>query len=183
MIKDKIVQYVCFITSLELDEFVPEWDRYAQKLMVKKAEPALLQKVNETKSKFRYISQHEWPERDFNFSFINERPSKYFPENKVRIVQAGGYIPLQVKRKSLGESNEIKLVALLSHFENDLDFYKQLSSYSNLNIYQAYYESCSYGYVLEFFVSEMHADELLLQLNQRPGVEAGMYRECLVPHL
>ena len=183
MIKDTIVQFVCFITNLELDEFTPEWEKYAERLMNKKAEPALLQLVTEAKNKFRYISQHEWPERDFNFSFINDRPSKYFPENKVRIVQAGGYIPVQVKRKRPGENADIKLVALVSHNENDINFYKQLPFYTNLNIHQAYYESCSYGYVLEFFVPEMNADELLIQLNQRPGVEAGMYRECLVAHL
>ena len=183
MIKDTIVQFVCFITNLELDEFAPEWERYAQKLLIKKVEPALLQQVAVTKNKFRYISKHEWPERDFNFSFINDRPSKYFPENKVRIVQAGGYIPLQGKRKSPGNDSDIKLFALVSHNENDMDFFHKLPFYSNLNIHQAFYESCSYGYILEFSVPEIHSDELLSQLNHRSGVEAGLYRECFVPHL
>ena len=183
MIKDTIVQFVCFLTNLELDEFSPEWERYAQKLINKNAAPGLLQQVTETKNKFRYISKHEWPERDFHFTFINDRPSKYFPENKVRIVQAGGYIPLQLKRRQPVENDDIKLVAFISHNENDIDFYRRLPLYNNLNIYQAYYESSSYGYVLEFFIPEIHADELLLQLNLRPGVEAGIYRECLVPHI
>ncbi|MEP7165425.1 MAG: hypothetical protein ABI741_12070 [Ferruginibacter sp.] len=183
MIKDTIVQFVCFITNLELEEFEPEWERYAEKLMNKKAKPLLLQHVTETKSKYRYISKHEWPERDFNFNFINDRPSKYFPENKVKIVQAGGYIPMLGKRKRPAENADIMLVALISHNENDIDFYRQLPFYNSLNIFQAYYESCSYGYVLEFCVPEIHADELLVQLNHRHGVEAGIYRECLVPHL
>lgn len=183
MIKDKITQFVCFITNLELDEFSPEWDRYAQKLMNKKAESALLQLVIESKNKYRYISKHEWPERDFNFSFINERPSKYFPENKVKIVQAGGYIPMLVMKKHSTGNFDVKLVAMVSHNETDIEFFKQLPFYSKLIIHQAYYESCSFGYVLEFFVPEMNADELLFQLNQRPGVEVGMYRECLVPYM
>jgi hypothetical protein len=35
---------------------------------------------------------------------------------------------------------------------------------------------------MEFFVPEKDADELLLQLKQRPGTETGIYRESLVPH-
>jgi len=183
MIKDTIVQFVCFVTNLELDEFAPEWDRYAQRLMNKKSEPALSKQVSETKNKYRYISKHEWPERDFNFNFSNDRPSKYFPENKVKILQAGGYIPLQSKKRSLVDDNDTRLIVLLGHNETDIDFYKKLVSPQNLNIHQAYYESCSYGYVLEYFVSEMNAAELLQQLSHRPGVEAGIYKECLVPHL
>ncbi len=183
MIKDTIVQYVCFLTNLELDEFTPEWERYAQKLINKNAAPVLFHQVTESKNKFRYISQHEWPERDFHFTFVNEKPSRYFPENKVRIIQAGGYKPMQHKRSSTLENDDIKLVAFISHNETDIGFYQQLPFYSNLNIHQAYYESSTYGYVLEYFVSELHADELLQQVNLRPGVEAAIYRECLVPHL
>ena len=183
MIKNTIVQFVCFITNLELDEFIPEWERYTQKLLTKNAEPALMQQVATTKCKFSYISQHEWPERDFHFTFINDRPSKYFPENKVKILQTGGYIPVQLKRSSQAENDDPRLIAFISHNETDIDFYKRLPLYNNLNIYQAYYESCSYGYVLEFFVSAMNLDELMLVLNHRPGVETGLFKECLVPQV
>ncbi len=181
MIKDTIVQFVCFLTNLELDEFSPEWERYGDQLKSKKAEPILLQQVSVKKNKFRYVSAHIWPERDFHFTFINERPSKYFPENKVRILQAGGYKPLQnIKRKSASNS-DCRIIAFVSHNETDIDFYMQLPFFNNLNIFEAFYESCTYGYVIDFFVPEINANELLHLLNQRSGLETGIYKECLVP--
>ncbi len=182
MIKDTIVQFVCFVTNLELDEFAPKWEQYAKRLMNKKQEPNLQQQVTKSKNKFRYISQHEWPDRDFHFSFMNERTSEHFPEHNVRVVQIGGYISQQEKIKHSEEDGEVKLIAFISHNETYIDFYSQLPLYHHLNIYQAFYESCTYGYVLEFFVPERDADELLLQLKQRPGVETGIYKECLVTH-
>lgn len=182
MIKDTIVQFVCFVTNLELDEFAPKWEEYAKKLISKKQEQNLQQQVTETKNKYRYLSQHVWPDRDFQFTFMNERKSEHFPEHNVRVVQIGGYILQQQKKRILEDDGDSKLIAFISHNENDIDFYRQLPLYRRLNIYQAFYESCTYGYVLEFFAPEKDAEELLLQLKQRPGVEAGIYKECLVPH-
>jgi hypothetical protein len=182
MIKDTIVQFVCFITKLDLDEFAPKWERYAKRLMDKKNEPVLQQQLAGIKTKFQYVSQHEWPNRDFDFTFMNEKKSEHFPEHNVRVIQAGGYIPLQLQRRHLGDKGDIKIIAFIGHDETNIDFYQKLTLYRHLNIHQAYYESCSYGYVLEFFVPENNADELLQQLKQRPGVDSGVYKECLVPH-
>lgn len=181
MKKDTIVQFVCFVTNLEFDEFLPKWEFYAKRLMNNKTETNLQQQIATSKNKFRYISQHEWP--DFHFTFMNKKQSEHFPEQKVKVVQAGGYIPLQHKKRQTEDDNEMMIVAFLGHNENDLDFYKKLPSARQLNIFQAYYESCTYGYVLEFFVAENDADELLFQLKQRIGVESGIYRECLVPQI
>ena len=183
MKKDTIFQFVCFITNLGLDEFAPKWEHYAKRLMNKKTEPALQQQVNGTKNRYRYISQHAWPDKDFQFSFMDERRSEHFPEHNVKVVQTGGYIPLHVDKRRPEEDGDAKLISFISHNETDIDFYRQLSLYNHLNIYQAFYESCAYGYVMEFFVPEKDADELMLQLKQRPGVETGIYRECFVPHI
>ena len=183
MTKDSIVQFVCFITNLELDDFVAKWEPYAKKLLRKKEEPNLQQQVTESKNKFRYISQHEWPDSDYNFSFMNERKSDHFPEHNVRVVQIGGYVSRDATKKNTEEEGEHKLIAFISHNENDINFFRQLPFYRQLLVHQAFYESCMYGYVLEFFVPEKDAEELLLQLKQRPGVEAGIYRNCLVPHV
>jgi hypothetical protein len=181
MIKDTIVQFVCFVTKLDLDEFAPKWEKYAQRLMNKKKKFVLQQHAAEAKSKFQYISQHEWPEQDFDFTFMNERRSEHFPEHNVKVIQAGGYVPLEPQKRKRQNENDIKLLAFISHNETDLDFYRELPFYNQLNIHQAFYESCSYGYVLEFFVPQTNADELLALLKQRPGVDSGIYIECLVP--
>ncbi|HEY6505511.1 MAG TPA: hypothetical protein VIZ28_16165 [Chitinophagaceae bacterium] len=183
MKKDTIVQFVCFVTNLHSDEFAPLWDRYAKRLSNKKTESALQEHMPETKSKFRYISQHEWTDRDFHFTFMNERRSEHFPEHNVKVVQAGGYLPLEVKRKYTEKDGEVRLIAFISHDENDLDFYRGLPLYKHLNIHQAFYESCTYGYVMEFFVPEDDADELVRHLKQRHGVETGIYKECLAAHV
>jgi hypothetical protein len=181
MKKDTIVQFVCFVTDIELDEFLPRWERYAKRLINNRAEMTLQQA--EKKSRFRYISQHEWKDSDFQFTFINEKKSEHFPEQKVRVVQAGGYMPIQVKRRRNEENGDTKLIAFIGHDERDIDFYRNLPLYNHLNIHEAYYESCTYGYVLEFFVTEINVDELLYQLKQRPGVETGVYKECLGQHV
>jgi hypothetical protein len=183
MKKDTIFQFVGFITNLGADEFAPKWEQYAQRLNMKKAEPSLLQQVPGTKSRFRYISRHEWPDQDFQFSFMDDRKSEHFPEHNVRVVQTGGYVSLHVEKRLPEEDGDVKLISFISHNENDIDFYRNLPLYHHLNIYQAFYESCSFGYVMEFFVSEKDTDDLLLQLKQRPGVETGIYRECFVPHV
>ena len=183
MKKDTIVQFVGFITNLNLDEFAPKWEAYAKKVMNKNLEPVLQQVVAETKNKFRYISRHELSDKDFHFTFMNERLPEHFPEHNVKIVQTGGYIPLQQQKKKPEEEDNVQVIAFISHNETDLDFYRSLPSYRYLDIHQAYYESCLYGYVMEFHIPETEADELLLQLKQRPGVETGVYRECLVPHI
>jgi hypothetical protein len=147
-----------------------------------RAEPVLHQLTTEGRKKFRYISQHEGSEGDFLFNFMKERHSEHFPEHNVRVVHAGGYFPLQVKKRFTGE-NDIKLIAFISHKETDIDFYRQLPSYSHLNIYEAYYESCVYSYVMEFFVPENNATELEQLLKQRPGIETGIYKESLVHNI
>ena len=183
MKKESIIQFVCFITNMEPDVFAPKWEHYAKRLMNKKTEPSLLQQVPGTKSRFRYLSQHEWPDKDFQFSFMDERRSEHFPEHNARVVQIGGYIGLQTGKPRLEEDTDVKLIAFVSHNETDIEFYRKLPLYHHLNMYQAFYESCSFGYVLEFFVPEKDADDLLLQLKQRSGVETGLYRECFVPHV
>ena len=183
MKKDTLTQFVCFTTQLELETFAPEWERFVNKLSDKTPDPSLQQQVAGTKARFRYISQHELPDPDFNFRFMNDRKSEQFPEMQVRVTQIGGYIPIWHKKKIDTDETYVKLIAFISHNETDIEFYRRLPVNGQIDIYQAYYESCSYGYVLEFFVPETDAGELFLQLKLRPGVETGIYKDCFVPHI
>lgn len=180
--KDTIVQFVCFITKLELDEFAPKWEQFAKRLTGKKQETDLQEHISESKNKFRYISRHEWAAEDFQFSFMNDRKSEHFPEQNVKVVQIGGYIS-QTTKKYHEKDSDVTLISFISHNETDMDFYRQLTLPHHLNIYQAFYENCTYGYILEFFVPENDSQELLEQLKQRPDAETGMYKACLAEHL
>jgi len=183
MKKDTIIQFICFATSLELDAFAPNWERFVKRLKNKTTEPSLQQQVPETKNKYRYVSQHESPDGDFNFRFMNERKSEHFLEQQVRVIQIGGYVCLQFKKRNDIDDSRVRLIAFVGHNETDIDFYRQIPIDGHLDIYQAYYESCNYGYVLEFFIPETDAEDLILQLKQRLHVEAGIYKEAFVPHL
>ena len=90
-------------------------------------------------------------------------------------------MPLQIECRHPDE-RDVKVMAFISHNETDINFYSQVSLYRHLNIYQAYYESCTYGHILEFFTPETDAHELVEQLKTRAGIDVALYRECLVPH-
>ncbi len=179
MKKETIVQFVCFETSIPFDEFILQWDPYAKGFKGSDIEVTLQQQTS-TKNKFRYISKHKWPLDDFQFIFMKGRQSEYFPERHVKVMQAGGYTPLQMECKHDDDSH-VKIMVFLSNAEADIDYYKDLQPYRYMNIYQAYYESSMYDYILEFFVDEENAAEFMLQLKTKSGsVEAGMYKECLL---
>jgi len=178
--KDTITQFVCFITKVGPDQFINEWEPFAKRLQHKKQEPDLLELVGEAKNKFRYISKHEWPDRDFHFSFLGEKKSEHFSEHTVRVMQVGGYRSLINGKKYTEEDTDVKLIAFVSHNENDMDAYRRLPLFRHLDIYEAFYESCTYGCILEFYVAEADADELLRLLQQRHGVETGIYKDCTV---
>lgn len=180
MKKDTLVQFVCFITDLDFSEFITKWDFYAAQFTGTQSQ-MILQEKFESRGKYKYVSQHECPDRDFEFAFMKGRNSTHFPEHKAKVIQAGGYMPLQLESTQKKEKGIVKLMAFISHDETDISFYSQLPLYRHLNIYQAWYESCLYAYVMEFFVEETHANELLLQLKTRDGAESGLYKECNLP--
>ena len=95
-------------------------------------------------------------------------------------MQLGGYLPLLSEKKITKGDDDTLVIAFVSHNEIDIDFYRQLCGFHQLDIYEAYYESYSYGYILKFYVPEAGADELLLQLQHRIGTETGIYKECAV---
>jgi hypothetical protein len=132
----------------------------------------------ETKSRFRYLSQHEWSDGDFQFSFMNEKKSEHFPGSNVKVVQAGGYVVLHSQHKQR-EQHDVKVVALINHDEMDIEFYQHIEGCKNFTIYQAYYESCQYAYIAEYFVPEKDQAILVDMLKKRPCVEAAQYRECV----
>jgi hypothetical protein len=181
MKKDSIIQFVGFITNLEFEEFVAKWEFYAKRFHT--ASSGIILQESVSKSRFKYLSQHVWAGKDFRFAFMKERNSEHFPEHNVKVLQAGGYTALQAERRRNEDNGDIKIMAFTNHNENDINFYKQLPGYNHLNIYQAYYESCSYGYILEFFMPETDSLVLVQQLKTRAGTEVAIYRECMVPHV
>lgn len=176
MDNNNIIQFVSFITELAHDEFVTNWEIYARQSNPGKV-PLLFQLAS-GKAKYKYISRHEFQESEFLFAFKKGKNNDQFPELRTKIVQAGGYSPVFTDQRQAVKKTDLVLLLFVSHNEPDTDIFKQLSPYRYLNIYQAYYESCTYGHILEICVAETEAPALLQQLEKRPGVETAVYHKC-----
>ena len=110
---------------------------------------------------------------------MKEKNSEHFPEHTAKVVQAGGYVPVQVQSLNDEDKNDVKVIAFITNPETDFSFYHR-QTYRHLNIYEAYYESCAYSYIMEFFIQEPEAGALVKQLKTKPGIEAVIYKECSV---
>ena len=171
-----IVQFVSYETTVATNEFRAQWEEY-NKLVTGKQEVTLQQEVD-GKNLHRYLSQHRFNEDDTQFTFKKGRRSAHSEEIGMRIKEAGGYSVLQLECDQATTANECKVFVFLSTAP-ELTLYKELSSYQYLNIYQAYYESCTYTYILEFFVENTHVPQLIEQLKIYNRIsEIGVYKEC-----
>ena len=179
MKKDSIVQFVCFMTDLPFAEFVSTWDFYTSQFTDSPSDLKLHEQFD-SKSKFKYISQHERQGKEFEFAFMKGRNAGHFPEHKAKVIQVGGYMAQQIECANKTEKGLVKIIAFISHDENELSFYNELQ-YRYLNIYQAWYESCLYAYVMEFFIDNDKAAVLLAQLKARDRAEVGFYKESCLP--
>ncbi|MFI5153935.1 MAG: hypothetical protein ACHQET_11415 [Chitinophagales bacterium] len=181
-----IVQFVGFITGIEFDKFVVRWEYYVQQLKDNKMK-ATLQKQRSTKNRYKYISQHSGNHQDFNFAFMKKRQSEHFPEHEAKVVHMGGYFPLQKESSRLDRQELVNIMVFVKELDADVDAYRQLQHYRKLNIYQAYFENCAYGYIMEFFVKDADAAKFILQLDGRMATahsadEVGLYEEYSLLH-
>lgn len=176
---DNIVQFVCFASSLDTEAFKELWEPYAR-MVVKDPSSIVLQEelAGQSSTRFAFISQHSCSAADFEFAFMKGKSKAHFPEHKARVIQAGGYLPVAPVAAYKPSRTEVKIIALVGHGETDPAFYRGLGA-RHLNMYEAYFENCRYGYILDFFIPAKEATALLSVLKKRPGVEAGIYQTCV----
>jgi hypothetical protein len=136
---------------------------------------------SEKNNLFQYIAQHRCTINEFDFIFFRTRRSRnQSAAVPIKTERLGGYSILQSERTGDLDSNESKVFGFVIDTASNLDVYRQMSSYGQLNIYEAYYESCCYAYILEFFIKNEFCSELLQQLSQYNATEAGIYKECVL---
>jgi hypothetical protein len=177
MKKDSIVQYVCFATKLEPAEFSPLWKEFAKRF-THASSISLYEVPKKDKSRFRYISRLTSKGSDFRFAFMKERNSDHFPEQAAKVIQLGGYSPIQVQTKKTTKK-DVKVLAFLDKNNFDVDFCQQ-QQYISLDIYEAYFENCRYSYIMEYYVQEKELPLLLEQLSAHGGIEVTHYINPLV---
>ena len=174
---EKIVQFVCFETPLDSEEFILQWEQFDKSV---NSEMDVTLQQSEKNGTFKYIAQHRYVASDTAFAFTKAKKSSRMPEIPIRVKQAGGYSMLQAERNDDARENENKLFAFIIDPTADLDDYKNAAAPGKLNIYEAYYENCQFAYVLEFFVSKNKAASLLEQVRSYHPDEVGIYKDCVL---
>jgi len=176
MKKDAIVQFVCFETNVTTDIFISQWEQYSNQ--VSGDHNVILQQGSEKNDRTKFISQHWCVGDDFQFVFKKGRRSSHNQEIEMKVREAGGYTAIQVECSNNSGAGVSKILVFVNINESDLPFYRSVATYQYLNIYQAYYESCTHGYVLEYFVKNSDLDNLFNQLkNYKPSAEIGVFKE------
>lgn len=178
MSKDQKVQFVCFETTLDKDAFIKRWQQYTRS--VKSNKNVTLQQSGK-KGGFKYVSQHRFEAGESLCVFAKDQRTSRVVQVSIKTTQAGGYSILQQEKLPDATGNEHKLFVFLTDPTVDLTIYKSLSVSCKVNIYEAYYENCSYAYILEYFVKSKDATTLQTQLSLNGLEEAEIYEEFVIP--
>lgn len=177
MRQDKTVQFVCFETILDSEQFITQWEHFTRSA---NSDVDVTLQQSEKNGVFKYVAQHRYAAGEFQFVFTKATRSSRTPEVEIKAKQAGGYSILQLERSTDARADESKIFAFLVNSQTDLSAYKQLTSLGKLNIYEAYYENCQYAYILEYFVKNKNAAELMEQLKLLEPSEVRIYKECIL---
>jgi len=172
-----IVQFVVFETTLDREAFFARWERYKESMDLERE--ITLQQHALKNGRFKYISQHRCSSRDFQFVLNKERKVSKTRQAEIRKKLAGGYSAVQLECNHETKVDESKIIIFILDPRTDLDSFRQFCVHGKLNIYEAYYENCEFAYILEFFVKNEYAADVLQQLKILTSfADAGIYKEC-----
>jgi hypothetical protein len=177
MSAEMIVQFVCFETTLNSEQFINKWEQYTRSA---KSNANVTLQQSEKNGQFSYIAQHRFADGDFNFVFTKGKRSSRIPEVGIREKQAGGYLALQLNRKGDVATGEYKVFVFITDPQTDLSVYRGMCQANDLNIYEAYYENCQYAYILEYFIKKSAVEELIEKLHARHVADTGIYKPCML---
>lgn len=171
-----ITQFISFDTRLDQEAFDQVWAQL---------EPAhgdvVVQQQKAKNNKFRYWAQYNVNPNELDFLFDSPRKGVNAPMGDVRRKNAGGYSFLQRERQEEAGEDESKVLIFLTDPAPNLDSFREFRVHGKLNIYEAYFESCTYSYILELYVKDHYVQDVLNQLKIFTAfAEAGIYKEC--PH-
>jgi hypothetical protein len=174
MTEDTKVQFVCFETSLDREPFMKRWKAYNRS---PRSDADVILQQCKRDDLFLYIAQHRFESNDMQFEFTKEGRSGRIVQERIKTTIIGGYALLQLQNKQGAAHDESKIFVFVDNASGNLDLYKKLAGNSKLNIYQAYFQNCSYAYILEYFVKNKYASEFLEQLEKQDDSKAGIYKE------
>ena len=173
MLEEKIVQFVTFETILGKEQFISHWEKFTRSDYTDRD---VLLHQSERNGLFKYLAKHSH-EGGFKFIFERARVSSKNRRVSIKVVQEGGYSILRLARKGDCHADESKVFCFIQNPQTDYNFYKEMNMDGNCNVYGAYYENCRFAYILEFFVKNDRANELLERLKRRDLDEVAIYKE------
>ncbi len=175
-----IVQFVGFITDLDFNKFSEKWEYYIQQMKGDTAKTTLQKQYNK-KSTYKYVSQHPESQQDFRFSFMNKRNSAHFPEHNVKVTHMGGYLPVQIEGSKADRKTDLNIMLFFKRPHADVQLLRQDGFFHKINIYEAYFENCTYDSIIECFVKNSTADDFMFQLQEHihsaNADDSGIYEE------
>jgi hypothetical protein len=177
MKKETIVQFVFFETHASPDDFLNQWEPYSK--LIPHRGPVILQQSNDQKNGLRFLSQHVCYADDFQFIFKKNRRPAHSPEVQIKIRELGGYTVIHTENTSHTHTRGKKVMMFSTDPKADVAMYCLLTPAGHVTVYQAYFESCVYTYILEFFVANEQADELAGKLRQDNRLsETVIFQDC-----
>ena len=180
MEKETIVQFVWLESGSDNIEFMSQWDEYSKEIRNVQT-IKLHQEIAKKKGVTRYLSQHSCVKDNFQFVFKKGRRSAHVPEEEMKVRQLGGYTATQIQCKKDPAKDESKIFVFVTGHENSIDTFQNFSHYRFLNIYEAYFESSNYSYILEYFVENVNTEQFMEQLKLlNRHFESGIYKECVL---
>src|SRR4028118_866772 len=125
--KDTIVQFVCYETSMNTEAFVVQWERFTKRFLSKGIE-VTLQEQTLGKNKFKFVSRNVCAQDSFQFVFMEGRLSHNFPEGHVKVIEAGGYTPVQIECNH-AKGDMLKVIVFSKNPQTDIEAYRKLEGH------------------------------------------------------
>lgn len=172
------VQFVLFETPLSAEPFMKRWKEYKRS---SKSDVDVTLQQSENNGTFKYIAQHRFANEEVQFVFAKEKRSHGIAQEPIKSNKAGGYSMLQAEQTTEAGPNESKVFAFISDPTTDIKACKDLSQEGKLNIYEAYYMSSKFAYILEYFIDRKQAEGLVEQLKKLEITDVAIYQECNIP--
>src|SRR6476660_10305447 len=116
-----IVQFVCFETTLDSDEFLKRWEQYHRS--DSSNVDVTLQQCKEEKV-YKYLAQHRCSNGELRFVFSKAANSSRIRRAVITAKQAGGYLVLQSERINDTRANESKIFVFLMSPQVNLNDYR-----------------------------------------------------------
>lgn len=173
---DKIVHFVYFETLLNGDDFLTRWEHYKRSANID--ENVILQESKKG-NVFSYLAQHRCNSYEFKFTFTKGAKLTRAKQAEIKTKQLGGYSVIQLENAGNAKRDDYKLFIFIDNSFADISVYKETLPFGKLNIYKAYFENCSYSYILEYFIKSKDIPAFQENLHQLNASPPAVYKELI----